>query len=236
MVPRIETRIETRRLADLSPISKNARYMEKHEFDRLVANIRQDGCLTSAPLVYDLDVKGEVLSGNHRVKAGIEAGIESCSVIVIVTPLTPEQKVAIQLSHNRLTGKDDASVLKELYDFLGSLPDKAYSGLTDDDFKIDEISIQPISFAAPETETVTLLFLKEDQQVFLDQLETLERLAKKKGNTVVMANMSDFYAFYNNIVAIKQVENILNMAEAIKILAETALEQHAGSSSGASSP
>ncbi|MCI2421134.1 hypothetical protein MOQ72_27190 [Saccharopolyspora sp. K220] len=59
----------------------NARFMRKETYDRLVADLREDGCLTSVPLIYGGG--GEypeghelVLSGNHRVMGGIDAGIE----------------------------------------------------------------------------------------------------------------------------------------------------------------
>lgn len=49
----------------------------------------------------------EVLSGNHRVQASVEAGIERILVMIIEEDLTRSQAVAIQLSHNALVGEDD---------------------------------------------------------------------------------------------------------------------------------
>ena len=37
---------------DLVQLKENARYMKHEEFQRLVQNIREDGCLTSHPLIY----------------------------------------------------------------------------------------------------------------------------------------------------------------------------------------
>jgi ParB-like chromosome segregation protein Spo0J len=45
--------------------------MKAPQFKRLVENIRRDGVLTQLPLVY----RGRILSGNHRVRAAIEAGL-----------------------------------------------------------------------------------------------------------------------------------------------------------------
>ena len=62
------------RLADLTLLEKNARFMRGATFARLVANIKADGCLTSVPLVGHVDGKLLVASGNHRVPAAMKAG------------------------------------------------------------------------------------------------------------------------------------------------------------------
>ena len=131
--------IERRKLSDLRALEKNAHYLEKNEFDTLVANIKRDGCLTSLPVIYDHDVPGEILSGNHLVKAALKAGIVEADIIVIKSALSQDQKPGVILSHNSIKGKDDPNVLKELYDSIISLDFKAYSGLTDDAFKVPEI-------------------------------------------------------------------------------------------------
>ena len=111
----LKTRNRRVRLRDLALLAKNAHYMTDAMFSRLVGNIRKDGCLTTTPLVYEAGGKLEVLSGNHRVQAAIKAGIEEADVLEIVTPLSREQKVAIQLSHNSINGKDDPNILAELW-------------------------------------------------------------------------------------------------------------------------
>ena len=65
----LQTRVVRRRLADLTLLKKNARFMRPDQFNRLVDNLRRDGVLTSLPLVFD----GVVYSGNHRVKAALKA-------------------------------------------------------------------------------------------------------------------------------------------------------------------
>ena len=55
----------------------NARFMSADEFQKLVANVKRDGCLTQLPFcVYNDDGELEVLLGNHRVQAAIEAGLK----------------------------------------------------------------------------------------------------------------------------------------------------------------
>jgi hypothetical protein len=223
--PKIETRIELRLLKDLRLLDpgQNARFMKKRDFDQLVENIRNDGCLTSAPLVYDLDTPGEILSGNHRVQAAIQAGIERADVIVILSTLTKDQKTAIQLSHNRIVGEDDKSVLKMLYESISDIDDKLYSGIADDDFKIDELNICAISFMQAHVEEVVFAFLPEDKEAVLDWLKNVEKIAKK--STVVISDKRDFGKFYDAIVGVKQIKNVLNHATAIRLLCDLAKER-----------
>lgn len=89
-------------------LAKNARVLSKDTFQQLTANIRRDKRLSSVPLCYRAsDGVLDVLSGNHRVSAGIEAGVEHILVMVIEEDLSVSQRIAIQLSHNALVGSDD---------------------------------------------------------------------------------------------------------------------------------
>ena len=142
-------------------------------FSQLVENVRRDGCLTSVPLVYDDNGKLEVLSGNHRVMAAIKAGLEEADVMEITTPLGREQRVAIQLSHNAITGLDDPSMLAELWADL-DFAYKEYSGLTEEDFAgITEIDTTGISVEAPKYEEINLAFLPEEKEAFVALLDRM---------------------------------------------------------------
>lgn len=225
MDKKLNVEIEERNLNELTLLSNNARYMDKKEFDLLVSNIRNDGCLTSLPLIYDGDVPGEVISGNHRVQAAIKAGIISAKVIVVKSPLTYDQKVALQLSHNSITGKDDPNILKSLYDSINDLDYKMYSGITDDMFKVDELTLAAMTFETPKEEEVILHFLQGDKEVFIDSLKKIEKKAKK---THLIADIQDFNSLFNLVFQVKSELNILNTTEAIKAivrLAEERLEQ-----------
>ena len=215
--------IEKRELSSLTPLSKNAHYMDKREFDQLVSNIKNDGCLTSLPVVYDADVPGEILSGNHRVKAAIQAGLTEADVIVIRSTLSKQQKIAIQLSHNAIHGKDDPNLLEQLFSELTDIDFKEYSGLTDDCFKVSEVELTPLTFAKPEMENLSLVFLKSDKKIFDEHREEIEKLAKK--NDVWLANIDDFDVFYKSIFNIKTEHVIINASLAIKVMAELALEK-----------
>jgi ParB-like nuclease domain len=182
---------------ELKPLEKNARRMPAREFNQLVDNIKRDGALTSVPLIHREGKALVVLSGNHRVKAAVAAGLATIAVMEVMGDnLTPERLLSIQLSHNALVGEDDQNILRELYDSLDVL-EKRYSGLTDESFgSIDSIDLSKLAIGAPKYEEVHLMFLPEDHETFKDA-----------------------------IVAVQDTLNIHNQAMAIMAMAELAMER-----------
>lgn len=215
---KIETRVVTRRFKDLKLLEKNARYMTAAQFQRLVANIKRDGALTSLALVY----QDEVLSGNHRVQAAIAAELEEGLVIEITTPLTEKQKVAIQLSHNAITGQDDQNILKELYDSL-DIDLKGYSGLTDDVFKLKDLDVDSLSIGTLKYQELMIYFLPEEQELFLSLLKRIGD--NKRGQTHLVAKYSDFGDIFNAVVKTKEKYNIHNSAIALRMMADLAMQK-----------
>lgn len=106
---------ETRKLGELQASEKNARVMPGVQLKRLARNIARDGMLSSAPLVYGK----RIISGHHRVKAALEAGIEEATCLCIQGKISEDRLTAIQLSHNALVGEDDPVILAEM---LSNLP------------------------------------------------------------------------------------------------------------------
>src|ERR1700677_2124987 len=89
-------------------LKKNARFMRNDMFRQLVSNIKRDKAMGSVPLLYagpDVN-KPEVLSGNHRVMAAKEAGLEGTLFYVITESKSQEERTAITLSHNSIAGQD----------------------------------------------------------------------------------------------------------------------------------
>ena len=76
---------------DISLLKKNARILKKDVFQQLTANIGRDKRLSSVPVPRLSDGRVEVLSGNHRVQASVEAGIERILVMIIEEDLTRSQ-------------------------------------------------------------------------------------------------------------------------------------------------
>lgn len=198
---------------------ENARFMPGTQFQQLVDNLKRDGALTSVPLVY----QGTVYSGNHRVAAAIDAGIEEALILEIVSECTPERLRALQLAHNAIEGQDDPNILQKLYDSL-SFAWKRYSGLTDNAFgKVSELDIKALSVGAPQYQELVVLFLPEEQNRFLIALKEVDKKLKK--NIPVLAGrFEDFDRFFDAIVTLKKVKGIHNTAIALRTIAELALE------------
>nr|WP_309695092.1 ParB N-terminal domain-containing protein [Armatimonas sp.] len=221
----LETRVYRCKLTELSHLQRNARYMTGEQLRRLQENIRRDGGLTSVPLIYrhdDDDERIEILSGNHRVEAAVAAGITEGWVMEILTRLTPERRVAIQLSHNSITGQDDPSQLKALYDEL-DLDWKQYSGLTDDAFKMDPLDLTGLSLAGPTYEEITLLFLPEQADAFR---EAMQKFGKRKPTSErYAADLADWERLFDTIVKVKDSYKIMNTAIAMRRIIDLATER-----------
>jgi hypothetical protein len=206
----------------LKPRDQNARYMSPEEYGRLKQNIATDGCLTSAILVcQNADGSLEILSGHHRCSAAIDAGIFDADVIVITTPIDEERKTAIQLAHNAVAGKDNPTVLAEMYQRLG-LDAKMFSGLTDEVLSYDKISIAGLN-AGLQYEQLLVAFLPEDRQAFELALRRV-----RKSNSIVathFARFQDFDAVFDAVVAVKEKREVINSALALRVLAELAMER-----------
>ena len=169
--PAVETRVTQRVLADLEPSEVNARKMTAAQMDRLVSNLRHDGALTSAPLVY----QDRIISGHHRVEAAIRAGIEKADCIEIVSELSEEHLTGLQLSHNSITGQDDPYILVEMLATLGPAMQE-YSAVPPPDF--DKIDLAP-SIRIPPSVQVVLEFLPSEAEELHAALKRLEKSKAK---------------------------------------------------------
>lgn len=205
----------------LTLLKENARFFKRETFRQLRDNIAADKRLSSVPLCYrHPDGKLEVLSGNHRVKASMEAGIPAIMVLVITEELEKSKRIAIQLSHNALVGEDDQSILANLWAQIESVAEKLYSGL--DSEAVQELKdVKLVNFSTPQipAHTVTFLFTDAEKDKLSEILELLEQAAKK--SSVVHVSTSEQYqAFTNLLKDIKNAEKIRDSSLAMTMLLE----------------
>lgn len=167
----MRTVIERLNLTALRGQDTNARFMRSEQFNTLVANIQRDGALTSVPLVR-VDGDGHrILSGHHRVKAAIAAGVTEAECMVVVDEMTRQQEVALVLSHNAIAGEDDPATLKRLYEELDDPDWRWYSGLDDRTLEmLEKVSTEALSEANLEFSTVSLVFLPHERDAAADAL------------------------------------------------------------------
>lgn len=215
-------RLELVNPGELRLLDKNARYMKAEQFQALVENIKKDGNLSSLPFCYrEEDGRLRVLSGNHRTKAALKAGVEQILVMVAAAQKDEDERKGIQLSHNALAGQDDLVILKELWESIKNLEAKVYAGLDSETLK----AMQGIQFSAISEER---LRYKMANFVFLpEELEDLNELLKETAavfaaDAVYLANLNTYDAFFDLVVRIKKRCQIKNSAAAFLKLMELA--------------
>ncbi|USK72668.1 ParB/RepB/Spo0J family partition protein [Peribacillus asahii] len=175
---------------ELEFLEKNARFMKNETFQNLVNNIKRDGGLSQLPFCYYHDGKYKILSGNHRSKAAIMAGMTEIPVLYTDKELTKDEQIAIQLSHNSISGEDDPIILQELYDEIDDLSLKYYAGLDDKMLEqLDKIQIDGISEAQLDFMSVSFLFLPNEAERMLD---VIERAKDGLNSQTIMARYAEY--------------------------------------------
>jgi len=144
-----------------------------------------------------------VLSGNHRVQAGRQAGVKQILVMVVGDEKDADERLAIQLSHNAIAGQDDLVILKELWESINNVQSKLYAGLDSDTVK----ALQGIQFAAIaeqrlQYKIVTFTFLGHE-------VENLDELFKAIGvafasDEVYLATLEAYTPLYELMLKIKK--------------------------------
>lgn len=143
--------------------------------------------------------------------------------MVIRNWVSRSRRVEIQLSHNAITGQDDASILQNLYEGL-DLSGKLYSGLTDDAFKgLAELKLSGLGVGQPAYEELLISFLPADAEVFRANLAKIEKAAAKR--RVGLAHIQDFDKVFDALIAVKEGRNVHNTALALLEMSELAVQR-----------
>ncbi len=182
-------------------------------------NLRSDGVLTSVPFACrEDDGRYLVLSGNHRVRAAIEAGITEAVVMVTDDPLPATRRIAIQLAHNALVGEDDPATLRALYDQLDQVDLRLYSGLDDKTLALlAQVDVSGLSEANLSFQTISVLFLPEERA----EVETAWAAARdllKGARAVWLARWSEYDALLDALAVTKAAYDIANNATALLLV------------------
>lgn len=224
-IEKLQPRLERHDPAALALLDVNARYMRKEQYDQLVENIRRDGCLTSVPLAWrdtDRD-RLVVLSGNHRIMAARDAGLTEVDVMVIDQPLTRQQRIAIQLSHNAIAGEDDPATLKQLYEELDDVDWRDYSGLDDAtlDLLADIDGMEGLSEANLDFSTVQIVFLPHE----LERAEKALEAARTGADRTWLAARADYETTLDALSSTHSAHNVGNVATAWGLILDV-FERH----------
>lgn len=205
----------TIRLVDIELIDqaqKNARYMRHEMFKRFVSNIQNDGGLSSVPFCVLENGRYTAVSGNHRVLAAKESGLNEIPVMFVEGPLDRDKFIAMQLSHNAIVGEDDPVILLDLYREIETVWAKEYTGL---DSKLladlEKIELQGLSDAKPIYYEMTFLFLPSERERLI---EALDRIGKMAGEFII-ATEDVYKPFLEAQRKIKKSYNAYNGAVAL---------------------
>jgi len=217
----------------------NARYMKHETYMRLVKNLKKDKELEQDPfcayyeyyektdkIQYDEDgdPKLEVISGNHRVKAAIDAGIDEITVKVYISPLTKKERIAKQLAHNAIVGEDDPAILKQLYEMIDDVELKEYTGLDDRTLELlEKVTVESITEANIEFQKVSIYFLPSEIERIEKIIEKVLEMAKDERGWIVSQKQYDDYM--NAVLKASQSMGIRSVATALMIILEI-FERH----------
>jgi hypothetical protein len=204
----------------LTRLPVNAWFMRQEEYQRLVANIRRDGCLTSLPLIYAGE--GEyaedhelVLSGNHRTNAAVDADLPRIKCELIEARLPKDRLIALQLAHNAIAGEDDPATLKQLYDEIENIDWRSYAGLDDKELDLlNQVSLEGISEANLNFQTINLLFLPHEA----DEAKAAFEQAGRYGDATWLAAYRDYTTTLDALASAHVAHKVGNVATALGIV------------------
>ncbi len=208
----------------LEHVEKNARYMKNETFRALVDNIKRDGALSSVPLCWKHGDSYRILSGNHRIMAAREAGLQEVLILYTDKALSKQEQVAIQLSHNALAGEDDPVILRELWSEIDEVSLKCYAGLDDKLLEeLEKVILEPLSEVNLDYRTVSFIFLPEEKErleaVFKEALETV------KAEDVHLAELQEFDRMLEAMAKTSGAYNVRNSATCLMLVLDV-FEKH----------
>lgn len=214
---KIRTKIITIAPQELKLLEVNARYMRHETFQQLVTNIKRDGKLTQLPFaMLDEDGKYKVLSGNHRVKASMEAGLKEIEVIVTDDYLPHDRQMAIQLSHNAISGEDDPSILKELYESIDDIDMRMYAGLDDKTLELlEKVQPESLSEANLEFQQLTFVFLPDELEKVKEVFNEAKSFIASGTNEAWLSRWKEYDAFMESLEMTSASYNIKNATTAL---------------------
>ncbi|MYX39015.1 MULTISPECIES: hypothetical protein [unclassified Streptomyces] len=208
---------------DLTLLELNARYMRHEQFQQLVGNVRRDGALTSTPFVWFNQETGQriVLSGNHRVKAAVEAGLEEIHWLETDEELPEGQRLGIQISHNSIVGEDDLAILKTLYERIDELDWREYAGIDDATLELlADLDSPSISEANLTFQTLAIVFLPDDLKAAQDVIRDALALSSS-ADAVWVAQLRQYDQVMAGLDLASKSHDVTNVATALGVILQT---------------
>lgn len=211
--------------SEIDFLEKNARFMANETYRNLVDNVKADGALTSVPFCWkQKNGRYLVLSGNHRIKASHDAGIDDILILFTDKDMSKDERIARQLSHNSLVGQDDLLILKELWTEIDNVKLKYYAGLDDKTMKaLTQITLPTLSEVNLDYRTASIVFLPHEKEHLEKVIEEAFKIVGSKD--VYLANYADFDRYLDSLGKTQSSYNVKNAATAL-MLVLNCFEEH----------
>ena len=131
-----------------------------------------------------------------------------------------DQRRAIQLSHNEISGEDDPATLKLLYNSIQDVGMRLYSALDDKKLELlDDVKPGSLAEANLQFQTVKMVFLPHELEAIEEAWKSVEELL---GGVQVtwLADMESYDATLDAIEAASRAHGIKNTATALMVVLE----------------
>ena len=206
-------------------LDRNARYMTKEQQARLDENIKRDGFLSQLPFgIRQQDGKFKIISGNYRIKSAIKAQLQSVLILYgDEADFDDQRQLAIQLSHNSISGQDDPVLLKALYLELDDLFLKAYTGINERellDYK--PLDLSTIGEKDIELSEIRFMFCEPNKEKIIRLLDALQYKTglDEQSDSLAFLDMDWFIEVMSKVQKKYQIKNrstaLLKMCEIIE--------------------
>ena len=142
-----------------------------------------------------------------------------------------DQRRAIQLSHNEISGEDDPATLKLLYNSIQDVGMRLYSALDDKKLELlDDVKPGSLAEANLQFQTVKMVFLPHELEAIEEAWKSVEELL---GGVQVtwLADMESYDATLDAIEAASRAHGIKNTATALMVVLEV-FTRHLGRPEG----
>ena len=205
---------------DIKEQDINARSMNAKMFERLMTTIKRDARLESLPLCATTPRGIEVVSGHHRLRAAIAAGLAEVFAIMDVTGLSPDEIKAKQLAHNAIQGEDNEQIVAQIFNEIKDAEAKLEAFIDQSiQPKLDKVKIDDIDLKL-DYRSVLVVFLPHEKEKF----EKIAELIAKQNQELYLAELSRFEQFKQIVSRISREYEIRSMGTILTKMADIAAE------------
>jgi hypothetical protein len=193
--------------------NKNARSMSNGMFDRLANNMAEDGRLESMPFCFRNERdQFEIISGHHRVRGARKAEITEIYILLEPKPLTRDEVISKQLSHNALSGRDDAALMAELYNEIGSVMSRLKTGL--DPKELAMLDEEPLSATniglRYDSKAMVFLFLPSQYDAVQEAIRISGLPGGDEDDEILIGEIDQYERLQDAMRSVGRHENIRN--------------------------